>query len=84
MPEMEIFEREIPSHDSRPDFYFEDKEQNKWILEIKIGDKKKLHFEQYRNEYPKGKIAFIANYDATPYYNKKYDIVINKWKDFVD
>jgi hypothetical protein len=82
-PDMEI-EREIPSHDSRPDFYCEDEEQRKWIIEVKIDDKTNLHFEQYRKEFPKAKCAFIANYDAKSFYDDKLNFSITMWKDFVN
>jgi len=82
-PEMESFEREIPSHDSRPDFYCRDKEQKEWILEVKIDDEQNLHFEQYRNEFPNAECAFIANYDAKPLCNKNLNFSITTWKDFI-
>jgi hypothetical protein len=83
-PEMQVFEREIPSNDSRPDFYCEDMEKNVWILEVKIDDRKNLHFEQYRKEYKDAKIAFIANYDASSLCKKELNISIKTWKTFID
>jgi len=83
-PEMEIFKRETQSHDSRPDFYGLDIEKKEWILEIKINDKKNLHFEQYRNEFPNAECAFIANYDATSLCNKNLKFSITTWKDFIE
>lgn len=83
-PEMETFEREIKSHDSRPDFYGVDREQRKWVIEVKIDDRQELHFEQYRNEFPNAKCAFIANYDAKHLCNKKLDFSITTWKGFIN
>jgi hypothetical protein len=83
-PDMERFEREVPSGDSRPDFYCEDNEQRKWILEIKINDRSNLHFEQYRKEFPDAKCALIANYNAKPFYSDNLDFSITTWKEFVD
>ena len=84
-PEMEIFEREIPSNDSRPDFYCKDRENGIWIIEVKINDVRgNKHFEQYRHEFEDANIAFIANYDAEPFCSEKLNISIKKWKDFID
>jgi hypothetical protein len=82
-PEMEVFEREISSNDSRPDIYCEDEDQKKWILEIKINDKKNCHFEQYRKEFPDAKCAFIANYNAKMLCDKKLEFTITTWNEFI-
>ena len=83
-PEMEIFEREKPSHDSRPDFYGIDKEQKEWVLEVKIDDKKELHFSQYYKEFKNANFAFIANYDAKSLCDKNFNFSITTWKDFIN
>jgi hypothetical protein len=83
-PEMEVFEREIPSHNSRPDFYCEDGKQNKWILEIKINDKSNFHFTQYRQEFPDAKCALIANYNAKSFCDTNLKFSITTWQDFVE
>lgn len=55
--------REYAVADSRPDFYFEDINNNKYLIEVKIYDKN-MHFDQYNNnEYLKDSYkCFIANY----------------------
>jgi hypothetical protein len=83
-PEMQVFKREVPSNDSRPDFYCEDMEKNVWIIEVKIDYRQKLHFEQYRKRYKKGNIAFIANYNASAICDKELNISITTWKGFID
>jgi hypothetical protein len=82
-PEMQVFEREEDSNDSRPDFYCEDMEKNVWIIEVKIGNRNEKQLPQYRKEFKNAKIAFIANYDASALCKKELDISIKTWKGFI-
>ena len=72
--------REDQSGDSRPDFYFEDIEGNKYLIEVKIYDKN-MHFQQYINnpKYSLAEKSFIANYAHTEINGWK----IKSWKGFI-
>lgn len=57
-------EREFAVTDSRPDFFFIDNDDKKFIIEVKINDRN-MHFNQYnRNQYLSDcEKSFIANYE---------------------
>lgn len=71
--------REYQDGFSRPDFFFNDLNNQERIIEVKIYDWNQ-HFEQYEKKFPNAKYAFIANYlhDAVPNWK------IKTWKSFCE
>lgn len=53
--------REYAEDDSRPDFFFHGKNNQEYIIEVKIHDRNQ-HFDQYNKQFPNAKYAFISNY----------------------
>jgi hypothetical protein len=70
--------REYEREDSIPDFYFQDINNDEYIIENKINDHGD-HFEQYKNTFPNSKRAFIANYYEPDHDGWK----VKTWKDFI-
>jgi hypothetical protein len=70
--------REYNRNGSIPDFFFTDLVGNEYIIENKIYDRGD-HFEQYSNEFPKAKRAFIANYKESNHDGWH----IKNWKEFI-
>lgn len=56
--------REYQDEDSRPDLHFYDKDNQEYLIEVKIYDRNQ-HFDQYNNRFPNAKKAFISNYSLT-------------------
>jgi len=53
--------REYADEGSRPDFYFIGRDNNEYLIEVKIYDRNQ-HFDQYNNQFPNAKYAYISNY----------------------
>lgn len=53
--------REYADEGSRPDFYFIGRDNNEYLIEVKIYDRNQ-HFDQYNKQFPNAKYAYISNY----------------------
>lgn len=53
--------REYADEGFRPDFYFIGRDNNEYLIEVKIYDRNQ-HFDQYNKQFPNAKYAYISNY----------------------
>lgn len=53
--------REYADEGSRPDFYFIGRDNNEYLIEVKIYDRNQ-HFDQYNKQFPNANYAYISNY----------------------
>ena len=53
--------REYADEGSRPDFYFIGRDNNEYLIEVKIYDINQ-HFDQYNKQFPNANYAYISNY----------------------
>jgi len=70
--------REYYRNNSKPDFYFIDKNDSEYIIENKIYDHGD-HFDQYINAFPNATRSFIANY-IEPEHKGWF---IKNWENFI-
>jgi hypothetical protein len=70
--------REYSVGGSRPDFYFKDTSKQEYLIEIKINDCVD-HFEQYKEDLPDAKRAFLANYIVP----KHEGWIVKTWAGFI-